>query len=187
MGNIWRIRTEITGGVGGTPYVSTMYFGTGLYVLDDALSAVGDFWTGVKGQMSTASSITVSGSADVIDDATGDLVGVESGTPPGTMIGGSSGDPCPPATQALIQWQTSTVVAGRVLRGRTFIPNITENDATGGKPSNDLKSAYLSAAQALIDDVGSEFRIWSRAHGQSALATGRSVWSEFAVLRSRRD
>jgi len=187
MGDIWRIRTEITGGVSGSPYVSTMYFGTGLYVLDDALGAVGDFWAGVKGQMSTSSSIAVSGTADVIDDATGDLVGVETGTAPSTMIGGSSGDPCPPATQALIRWVTSDVVAGRVLRGRTFIPNITENDATGGKPSNDLKSAYLSASAALIADVGSELRIWSRAHGVSALATGSSVWSDFAVLRSRRD
>lgn len=187
MGDMFRVRTQFTGSRPGVPYLSTLYFGTSLYVVDDAVTATLDFWTAIKGQFTNGLTAEVLAEVAVISDVDGSLQSVEFATTAGSIGGDNSNEPLPPATQGLVRIGTNDVVGGRILKGHIFIPGATEANSSSGVPSSEFISVVGGAMNDLIDDVGSELRIWSRTHGASALATGATVWSQWAVLRSRRD
>lgn len=187
MGDIFRVRTEWTGSAPGLTYLSTLYFGTSLYVVDDAVTAVLAFWDDIRGQIRNELTYTVSNEVSVLDDVTGTLQSVEFATTGGTNTGDNSNEALPPMAQGLVRIGTDTVVGGRVLKGHLYVPGATEASSTDGVPSSEYLSTVGGAFNDLIDDVGSELRIWSRSNGASALATGATVWAQWAVLRSRRD
>lgn len=187
MGDMFRVRTSWAGSYPGTPYLTTFYFGTGLYVVDDAVTATVNLWGAVQSLFSTLLTATVEADVALIDDATGNLVSVEHATTGDSVTGSNSDDPVPAATQGLCRISTGDVIGGRLLRGHFFMPGAVEGNNSFGVPNADYKNILQAAAQDLIDDVGCELRVWSRAHGASALAVGASSWDKWAVLRSRRD
>jgi len=187
MGDLFRVRSTWSGGPGGPPLLTTFYFGTSLYIVDDAVTATVAFFDACKAKWTNTLAVTVENEVAVIDDATGTLSSVEFATTGDTVTGENLTDPIPPANQVLIRLSTNDVVSGRQLRGRMNFPGITEEDSGGGKPQSGMLATLVGAMQDLVDDPGSELRVWSRTHGVSALVTGASAWSEFAVLRSRRD
>jgi hypothetical protein len=90
------------------------------------------------------------------------------------------------------------VVNNRIVRGRTFVPGMLEdNNFSPGVPGGNFLTVGLAAATALIDDATANFVIWSRPFEGSETVSPRvgtrhgvvqaEVWSEWAVLRSRRD
>lgn len=187
MASITRIRTTFTGSQG-APYVSTQYFaGSDSSAASLAASAVGAFWAALEPVMHNELDWNVEPFAEVINDATGALVGVnpigggESGT------GEVSGTPLPFATQGLLRLVTSTVVNGRVLRGRIFIPGTTEFVGGNGVPEASYVTALNDAFDALDTAAAGALLVWSRTHGTSAVVTGGQAWNQWAILRSRRD
>jgi len=124
---------------------------------------------------------------DVIDDATGTLTGVVSTGGGDTGSGGASVSNLPFATQGLIQLSTGIVVAGRILKGRIFVPGVQSSDSNGGVPATAYVSALTAGYNALQTALPNTLRVWSRTHGTSALVTAGAGWGTFAVLRSRRD
>jgi hypothetical protein len=93
------------------------------------------------------------------------------------------------ATQGLIRWRTGVFIAGRELRGRTFIPGATESRSANGRPDSTYITTAETAAQDLLDNaaLGAALVVYSVTHRQVELVQSRSVWGQWAVLRSRRD
>lgn len=181
---LWRVRTEFRG-VQGTPWLSTMMFGT-VNSAQQSVNAVGVFWNALDARM--VNTITWRTLNDVEEVGVGgELIGVTQTTPV-TSVGQLAQDPLPWATQGLIRWRTGAIIGGRELKGRTFIPGLSELDnGAQGDPAGTLLTTIQNAADALIADVNSAFSVWSRRHGQVRLATVGSAIDKWAVLRSRRD
>ena len=182
---MFRIRTVFQG-IQGAPWLSTMYFGEGASNLaQDAVTAVGAFWGAVDAHISNLVNWSTESDVAVISDL-GVLTGVDS-TTPATGSGAAVADPLPMATQGLVRWRTGLIVLGRELRGRTFVPGLTESAAVDGGLAAAVQSDIQTAADALMADVNSALVVWSRTHSVSATAQAATVWSQFAVQRSRRD
>lgn len=185
-----RVRTVFTGPPG-TPWLSTMYFqGNTQADADNAVVDVTAFWNAVDAGITSSASWSTEPDVADLDIATGDLVQSFS-TTPGVGSGASAGDMLPTASQALVRWVTPGVVAGRRVRGRTFVPGVTEAFAAAGRPIAAYLTTLNTAAAALIASGTSNFSIWSRPVpgrvGTAHSATSGSGWSDFAVMRSRRD
>lgn len=184
---IARVRTVFTG-VAGTPAYSNFYFdddGTAAGVYQ---SAVLDFWNALNGAFAPGVTWTMVNPIPIIESTTGQVVSVVTGDG-GTGTESSSHEPLPFATSGLLQLHSGVFVAGREVRGRCFIPYPHEQDQTTGKPGSDYINAVQDAADTLLGSSGSNgaWAIWSRANARFELVTSTAVWSNWAVMRSRRD
>lgn len=183
---MYRVRTVFTGATG-SPWVNTLYFDEPAGTAQAAANAAAVFWQAVDSVMHT--SIAWSTEADVVqvNEQTGLATGVIS-TEQSSGAGATGTDMLPPATQALVRLLTGVFNDGRQVRGRIFIPGLTEAaNTSGGNVEGTTALTIRTAAEALIEDTGSELLVWSRSAGNSFNVTGVSLWSQFAVLRSRRD
>jgi hypothetical protein len=135
--------------------------------------------------------LTFPNSGDTIEDTTGALTGVWSGSGGGTVAGSA------PAAQAAgvgacTTWSTGGIVNGRKLRGRTFFVPL----AAGGYDSDGtfLTSTYgvlTTLANAIMASGG--LAVWHRptipggADGTSYGVLSNRVRDKVAFLSSRRD
>jgi hypothetical protein len=143
------------------------------------------FLADIAGALLTTQSMRVDPEVSEVDPVTGLITGVV-GVTTATDVGESSGVPVSQATMVLVRWRTGEFVAGREIRGRTFIPGIAGAAVTSG---GELASANAIVFQNAADDLiaNSGLGVWSPKNGQIEVATSASIWNEFAVLRSRRD
>lgn len=132
------------------------------------------------------------------DSATGTLTGVWADSLPTSGSGTVSGDPVPNASQALLRLTTNTITDGRLLKGRVFIPGLSQFAINAGEPSGDVLSAFGSAFAGLV--ALDEWGVWQRPRaakpeaeppvaaraGAFATIISTSAWNEMAVLRRRR-
>lgn len=181
-----RVRTTF-GGITGTPYLSTMYF-TG----DDspagaaaANAAVGAWWGAIDNSL--INGITWATEGDVDELTVAGVLTNSYGVTPVTGVGTVVGALAPPATQALVRWRTGTFIGGRELRGRTFIPGIPTSMISAGMPTGTLATNMNANITALLGAAGPDLAIWSKVNSTAANVDSGSLWSQFAVLRSRRD
>lgn len=186
MASVWRIRTVFTG-VTGSPWVSTAYMSAlGSGTVQQAVTAVGNFWGSADSLMEVSVSWTTLADVEALDPATGEVTGV-SNTTPATGGGVAASTGLPVATQGLVRWRTGVYVNGREIRGRWFIPGLLTTANNDGAPSSTMLSTLNTAASTLISDANSELVIWSRKNLQVEAVTSGTTWSQFAILRSRRD
>ena len=184
-----RVRTTFTGSTG-SPWLSTAYF-LGSFPdptqadADAAVAAVGAFWGAVDSRMNTAIQWTTDPSVAVMD-LDGQQTGAF-GTTSQSGTGASASDLLPQATQALLRLRTNVFSAGREIRGRWFIPGLTEAEATAGNVTAAAATVFNVAAAALIATAGAEWCVWSRTQTTAAAVVTANTWTQFAVLRSRRD
>lgn len=188
--SVLRVRT-VFAGIQGAPYLSTMYFitasaGGGTQTeATNANAAVGAYWTAVDNAL--ISGMTWATDPSVADlSLSGALIGTFPVTPV-SGVGATAGILSSPALQALNRWNTAAVVGGRLLKGRTYIPGIPTANISGGAPSGAWVGTTNTAAAALIADANSNFAVWSRRNSAAAVVQSGSLWTQFAVLRSRRD
>jgi len=104
----------------------------------------------------------------------------------GTAAGTAAGDPLPQQTQGLINWHTLSFVAGREIRGRTFIPGPSESDSSAGIPTAAYQLILQNAANALVAESTANLFVWSKKLATIAEASSASVAPGWRVLRSRR-
>jgi hypothetical protein len=192
-----RVRTVFTG-VAGTPWYSNLYWA------DDGaesgaegyVEAVGAFWVALQGAISDNVSWIVQSEVAIIDEATGNLTGIE--TVPSTgSTGTASDEELPFQTQALVRLNTGEFVHNRRVRGRIFIPAMGESNNVGGLPSSGLRASLDAAAETLRTSNGGVMCVWSRPFagkegnpartGTKHFVTSAEVSTQWAVLRSRRD
>lgn len=175
-------------GVAGSPYYTTLRAFHGNDLTPEAFS---DAWdaalTARAVDFPTALTANIQAELRLIDSVTGTLVGTAP-TDGNVFTGSSSGDPLPRASQALIRWSTPAIVAGRRLRGRTFLPCIIESfNTSGGKVDSSLVTAWRGVLDDFISDCQGELCVWSPTHGSVASVEVGTLWDEWAVMRSRRD
>jgi len=179
-----RVRS-VWNGIGGTPYLSTFFFdGTDDTAASTAQSAVIDFWNDAIGSVASNLSVTTQDEVDVIDPATGDLTGAFFIT--GATAGGdASSDVLPRQVQGLLRINTDTIVSGRRIHGRLFLPGPCEDASDNGVPGAAYK---LNWANSCADHLlPTSWGVWSRKNGAFYTASGATVWNNWASLRSRRD
>lgn len=184
---MFRVRTVFTGRPG-SPGYSTLYFaGDTPGEAQVAVTEITDFWDGVSQFMTTGTTITVEGDVEVVDPATGQVTGIFAvGSESTTSTGAAA---IAPALQGLIRWRTGDFVAGREIRGRLFVPWLSSEANTAGLPSTAFTAQMQASADNLLADASAAggLSIYSETHRQEALVSVATVWSEFAVMRSRRD
>lgn len=135
--------------------------------------------------------ISVAGSGDTYDDATGELVGTWNVSAPISYVGQATEPRLAAGVGACVTWNTGLIVGGRRLRGRTFLVPFSvgayENDGT-----------LTTGALAALTDFGNQMLaagplgVWHRptAVGTDGAASGVTsfrVRDKVAVLTSRRD
>lgn len=178
----YRIRTVFTG-VPGTPYISNFYFDAG--TVGDASAAAAatyDFWNAVDANMTSACTWLVDNDVPLFTNPE-TIAGWET-VSGGTGTGLKSDEQMPRANQLLVQWSTGVVFNNRRVRGRTFIPALTQDANFNGAVLPAVQATTDAAATALI---GAGLVVASRASNAFHSVNGADVWGQFAVLRSRRD
>jgi hypothetical protein len=183
---MYRVRVAWNGPAG-APFLSTHYFDLTGGTAQQAATAVGAFWGAVDALINNAYIWTTESDVATVNAATGQVTSATSTTPV-IGSGASAATALPRASQALVRWTTGIYVGGRQIRGRTFIPGITESsNGTDGLFSPADVATVNAAGAALIADANSQLLVWSPTLGQANIVTGASTWGDFAVLRSRRD
>jgi len=188
MAQMWRVKSLISQPVGGEA-LSQLYFSK-LPGLEpgNAVARVGAFWNSYRAYMSTDYSVTVSGDVEVVDVDSGHLIEVTTIDSAGPYVGTDEGDRLPPQTQGLGRFPTGVYVAGRQLRGRMFLPGVTESNSTDGAPGGGYVSAVTEDLQNLAAVTITVIPlVYSHTHHVGAPMSGASLWSKWASLRSRRD
>lgn len=131
------------------------------------------------------------------DDSDGEIIGYSAATP-GAAVTGDQSTAYPAPAGAAVTWNTSTVVRGRRLKGRSFIvPMAQAAFDSSGTLSSATVTNHLAAGAALIAGaaaLSSPLVVWSRPGpeedpfpGTHGVVTGVTVRDKVAVLRSRRD
>lgn len=195
---IIRTSAQITGSVMATPGFTSLWWvpgtvGGSTADASDCLDRFRDIWGAFSAHISNQLTFIYDPICVAVEATTGVLTGAFAGTLPGPTAGGGAGDALPRQTQGLGRLSTSSVIGGRRVRGRLFLPGPLEADNTSaGVPS----STYVSDAVAAVASIlpagatASAPCIWHRptggAGGASPLITGVSASPSWSVLRSRR-
>lgn len=193
MADMARVRTVFTG-VAGTPWYSNIYIGAiGSGIDFQAYTdAVGDFWESQASVLRGDVDYTVEGDLAILNDATGEITRVE-GT---TGVSGSftsAAEPLPTQTQLLLRVLTNTYLNGRRIRGRIFIPGYCEPSSTAGRPAPTLLTDVPASFEATIGALPHPVVVWHKPNAETGAPGSQhaydsiQVWSEWSVLRSRRD
>jgi pimeloyl-ACP methyl ester carboxylesterase len=89
---------------------------------------------------------------------------------------------------AMSKYDAGARLAGRLLRGRVFLPGVAESDnAATGVPSTTYINDINGSGSTLVSDANTNYMVWSPTHGVAASVVTVSCWTKWAVLRSRRD
>lgn len=183
------LRVMIIGsGEAGGPFYTTLHFGGDTAgEATAAVDAVDNFYDALATNSTNTLTNLVLGDVERIDPATGQIIEVFGGTSQSTT-GTLTGDILPPTSQALLRLRTGDYVAGRELRGRVFVTGWLESHSTGGQPNATLVTALNGAAAGLLSAASAAggWGVYSPTHRVFSLITATQVWSQFAVLRSRR-
>lgn len=185
MVQFYRARVVSTG-IQGSPYLSTLNFLESGSTPAGVSTAINGFFDALTVFQNQDLIWDFDGTLDVVESSTGELQGVVSATAQ-TGQGTLSTEVLPPATQGLIQWRTGVFTGGREIRGKTFVPALTELAASAGQVVGPTQSGLQNAATALVGTPSAQLAIYSRRYNTIAAVSDSSVWNQFAVLRSRRD
>jgi len=194
------LRTQAT--IGGTALpgggLSTLYWlpgsaGGSTADATDCLARFRDVWVSIGTRLTSTINFVFDQTVLAIEATTGVLTGSFTAAPALTVVGGSGSEPLPRQTQALMRFGTASVINGRRVRGRLFVPGVQEGDnTTGGVPIAALVTALTTAAATLFvaGATSSEAVVWHRpqggAGGTHADITAAQGSTEWSVLRSRR-
>lgn len=187
MANLARLRAEWGGTPVAGPGLSTFYFDpadTG------AADAVYDFFNAAPLLFPAGLTITVPPSGDILDDATGDLVGAWADPGTGGIVTGTNSGDFFQGVGMRVKWLTTGIFGGRRVVGSTFICPIPSAIAdTSGTIDGATVTSVQASADAMIA-AGVDFKVWSRPSGiltgESNLIVDTLVPDKTSWLRSRR-
>ena len=191
--------TVVWTGFAGSPATTTLYT-TAIPVT----SGIKAFFTAIKALVPSTVQWAIRGSGDTINDANGELTGGWSTGADLSEVGGAAGANYSAPSGIVVRLTTSTIVAGRRVKGRIFVvPTIgTVFDSNGTITTANL-ATLQTAASSLVSSQAGTLAVWARPFpgrpaegsrparparsGSTALVTGATVPDMAAVLRSRRD
>lgn len=148
----------------------------------------------LKGFFASTVSIQVQSLVETIDENKGEIQDdITVATPPSVVTGTSASQYAGPAG-ACITWKTAGIVAGKHVRGRTFlVPMAVNQFESDGTITSGALSIIITAASAYRTRAGTSPVVWHRpvgspgAGGEGFPITASSVTDKVAVLTSRRD
>ena len=187
MAEINRVRVSWTG-FNGQPGVSTHFFSGTDYTFLTALNA---FYESMKQIVPLGVTLTVAGSGDILDDATGGLTGQWSHGTDTQHLGAGNGNYMV-AEGVLVRWKTSQIHNRRRLQGRTFfVPCISSIFSASGWLAEASRAQLQGYVDTLTLATPQEMVVWGRpkagAGGVTGAVTAGIVETKPCVLRSRRD
>lgn len=155
------------------------------------VGAIGLAYAELQPVLPTGVTISVAGTGDVYDDATGTLTGSWSASGAGSFSGEAAFNPAA-GVGACVTWNTGLIVNGRRLRGRTFlVPLATVAYDADGTLTTTTLTALQSFATALL--ASGPLGIWHRpttptsSDGSASGVTSFRLRDKVAILTSRRD
>lgn len=155
------------------------------------LAAVVSAYQGLASLLPSGVTITIPGSGDQINDTNGVLTGVWAGSG-GGVVSGSGPATAAAGVGACVSWLTGGIVAGRRLRGRTFLVPVTSLAFDGGGHFGAATMTQLGTFANAMQASG-PLAVWHRpsskgaTDGNSYGVVSNRVRNKVAVLRSRRD
>lgn len=169
--------------------MSTVMFFESTPTIASQRASIGTFLTSYKANIANTWSYAVRTTGRNLDSGTGALVGSWSEPTATVGTGGVATQPLPDAAQVLYQWRTPTIVNGRFLRGRTFLPGLTASSLTNGNITAGVVTGLTSYGTTFVG-AATAFGVWHRpiggGGGTHVVASACTVWPELAVLRRRR-
>ena len=148
------------------------------------------FFTDLAGLCPTGLQWTIPSNGDLLDSATGDLVGTWSDPGTGGVVAASASSVFTNGVGARIVWNTAGTFGGRRVRGSTFIVPLSIEAYEGAGNLTGTVITQLGVAAANIVDSSAPFVIWSRttpeATGEVNAITSATAPDRFTWLRSRR-
>lgn len=178
--------TQVATGVAGSPYYLSAYFAQSGGTAQAAASAWRAFLSAGVSTYTAGLIFQAVSDVTLVDPVTGDTTG----TTPVTLASVThtgAGDTLPPATQGLARFRTGQYIAGHEIRGRVNIPCQSESDSTLGAPSSSWQTTWNARLATLITGGTYTHAVYSPKNGCWATTTAASMWSQWAVLRGRRD
>lgn len=120
------------------------------------------FFDSIKTLLSAGLTIQVPQSGDIVNEATGQIQSVWSTAGGGTVTGTGSTSYAGPVG-AVVEWQTTGIVAGRRVLGKTYLVPLIQTvyDAQGSIGTAQL-ATIQGAASAMQSALGNNLLVWSR-------------------------
>jgi hypothetical protein len=187
VANILR-QVAVWNGWPGAPGYTTWYYGDGTTT---NVVQQRNFFAAIASLLPSSVTIQVQNTGDVINDATGQAVGSWSQASAAVVTGTAGGGFAGPSG-VVMRMETGIFVAGRRLRGRTFLVPMagTVQDSNGTVAATPLGTLNTAAAAA-VTASGTSWLVWHRpvggSGGSSSPVTSAVIPDKIAVLRSRRD
>lgn len=198
MTDLYRVRAVWTGFPGG-PGITTLFGLVGVPMVPSLRA----FFLSLAGALPNDVTIQVQDGGDIIQDTTGDLVGAWTAAPV-LPVTGSSGLPYAAPVGAEVVWNTTTIVDGHRLKGRTFlVPMSTALYDTDGTINATFLGSMQSTADTFFAAASGDLVVWHRPRkaraadgsrpavtaraGGHGVVTGTVVADKAVILRSRRD
>lgn len=156
------------------------------------VDAVQDFLDALQPTISAGTRYRIDPEVARFNPADGNLVALNPVTVEPEKPGLNNSSALPRSTQGLIRWRTGSIVNNRTVQGRFFVPGmVINNNQTPGIPTAGFTGPAQAAANLLVADPSAQLAVWSRPRpgflGSEHTVVSASVWTEWAVLRSRRD
>lgn len=156
---LYQVRVNWTGPFGATD--SVHHFDLAGGTQQQAATAVMNMWQSIDNALHSSVSWSLDTDVRGLNEQNGNLVAMYS-VSSASSVGTGTGDYVD-LLQGLLVWNTGVVADGRLLRGRTFIPGITEASVdTTGRPTSGFASVVNTAASTLISDAVSTPVVWHR-------------------------
>lgn len=156
MVDMRRVPVSWTTGIGGTGL-------SVFYTLDpvDVTTELGTFFNAIKAVFPTVVTWQIPSSGDMLDAETGILSGGWSGGTAATIAATGGAGVYVAGTGAMVRWNTNSVLAGRRLRGRTFLCPLLSSAFDANGTLNDANVTTMQTAANTLVAAG-KIRIWSR-------------------------
>lgn len=184
MAVIQRVRVTWNG-LPGLPGYSNLWFSAPGNP-QDQIDIVRDALVQLQSWYNPAMTATVDGVVTLTDTATGQVVGILTGTSR-SVVGSGTTDNLPLSAQGLVGFRTGVFANGHEIRGRWNIPGMLEvNNTAQGGPSTNMQLALIAAGNILRNGAP-PFVIWSPTHKLAPEVQAVYTNPKWAILRSRRD
>jgi hypothetical protein len=187
MTSILKVQAIWTGFIGAPGYTTHYFDGAALTI--PAQMRV--FFDAIKATLPPVVVVAPQNSGMIIEDSTGEAVGIWSQAAAATVTGTGSGAYSAPSG-AVVDWKTDDFVNGRHVQGRSFLVPLSGGAfQTDGTILGTQLTILQNAAAAYVAGAGGLLLVWHRpvdgAGGSSHAVTSALVPDKSCVLRSRRD
>lgn len=194
-----RVKVVWSGFTGG-PGVNILHFGVTPETHTDAanqiLTATRLFYAGLTNYLPASVSLSIDPAIEVVEPTEGQIQTVYTGTTPAKIQGMATGN-YSSASGAVVNWFTDDFVAGRRVRGRTFmVPLAAAAFDTNGTLSSGILTEMNTRAANFAADESAQLSIFTRPvnvggisgrmGGQFRVTSGR-MNDKAGILSSRRD